>query len=79
MERITPAAKHFIKTNALSYNGFPRKIRARRTGADMPMALVMKMTKREISFRWDAAAPSRQEDSRDKSVEQGVVAMETVS
>lgn len=71
VERITPAAKHFIKTNALSYNGFPRKIRASRTGADMPTALVMKMTNREIILRCDAAAPSRHDAARAKSVVHG--------
>ncbi|MCI56415.1 hypothetical protein A2U01_0077666, partial [Trifolium medium] len=76
VDRITPAAKHFIKTKALSYNGFPRKIRARRTGADMPIALVMKITKREIILRFDAATVLRHAVG-DKSVEEhSVVAID---
>lgn len=72
MESITPAAKHFINTNALSYNGFPWKTRAKSTGAVIPTALVMNMTKREIIFRCDAAAPSRHEVSRAMSCEHDV-------
>lgn len=48
----------------------------RRTGREMPMTLVMKITNIEISFRWAAARLSRQSpESRlvKKSVGQAVV------
>nr|AFK34538.1 unknown [Lotus japonicus] len=51
-------------------------MRARNTGDDMPTALVMKMMKIDRIFRWAAAAPSRHDEARDKSVTQADDAMD---
>ena len=47
----------------------------RRTGKETPMTLVKKMRKMEMNLRWAAAWPSRQAESRVKSVEQAATAM----
>lgn len=67
---MTPAAKDLIRVRVLGEEEFLKR-RERATGTEIPAAEARRMTARERSLRWVAAAVLRQKAERVGSVETG--------